>query len=307
MKINENETIWMEKYRPQLVQDLVLPQELKDKLQTYVAKEDIPNLGLWSSAPGTGKSSVANAIIREINGEALFINASLEKGIDILRGKIQNFATAASFDDKIKIVVMDEVDNLTKDAQFAFRSMIESFSSNCRFIMTGNYKDKIIEPLLDRLENYDFNSFNKQEMVKPMFERLQFILGNENIQFDPKELVPLLNTCYPSLRKMVGTIQKFSSSGTLKIDTGALDELDVFDKVMIDVQSKNFNEMVLKVNDLNAPNNMYSYLYKNLDKYYTSDKQPQVTLTIAKYQHMSSNVRDLNLNLAACCTELMSI
>ena len=160
--IDKSKSVWYERFKPQCVSDLVVPQEIKDKLLSYIRTQNMPNLGLFSSNPGTGKTSTANAIIKEIGGEALWINASMEKGIDVLRGKVQRFASQSSFDDNIKIVVMDEFDHFSKDGQAAFRGFIDEFSENCRFIFTGNYKEKIIQPLLDRLEVYDFNSFSKE-------------------------------------------------------------------------------------------------------------------------------------------------
>jgi DNA polymerase III delta prime subunit len=308
MKIIDNtKSVWYERYKPACIEDLVIPQNIKNKLQSYTSTQDIPNIGLFSSNPGTGKSSTAHAIIKEINGEALWINASMEKGIDVLRGKVQKFASQSSFDDNIKIVVMDEFDHFSKDGQAAFRGFIDEFSVNCRFIFTGNYKEKIIQPLLDRLEVYDFNSFSKQEMVKPIFERLQFILQNENIEFDPKSLVPIINTYYPRIRSMVGTLQKFSKDGTFVISEHELDDINVFDKVMKLVNPTTYTEMITEVNKLNGPENMYTYLYNNAAKYFKPEMYPNVVLTIAKYQHMSDSVRDKNLNLAAALTELMKI
>ena len=253
MKVNDEHSIFYEKYKPQLVQDLVLPQEIKTKLQKFVDKESLPNIGLFSANPGTGKSSTANAIIRELDCEALWINGSLENGIDVLRGKISAFASTVSFDDKIKIVVIDEFDYFSTAGMAAFRGFLDEFSESCRFIFTGNHPERIIEPLLDRMEVYDFNNFNKKEMIKPIFDRLVLILENEGITYDPKNLVPVINTYYPSIRSMVGALQKFSDSGEFKVSESELDGLDVFDKIMVSVKAKNFQEVVTKVNDLNAP------------------------------------------------------
>jgi len=302
MNINAEHTVWMEKYRPTCTEDLVLPQSIKDKFKQFAENEDIPNLGLWSNAPGTGKTSSATAIIKEINGEALFINASMDNGIDVLRSQISRFAGSESFDGKIKIIVLDEVDNLTPAAQFAFRSLIESFASNCRFILTGNFKEKMLEPLLDRLENYDFNAFSKQEMVKPIFERLKAILENENIKYDQKELVPIINTYYPSIRSMIGALQKFSTSGELVVLASELDSTDEYLNVLNAVKEKDFNTMINLVNELTSPDNMYTYIYRNINSF---DNMPGTVMIIAKYQFQSSSVRDKNLNLAACMTELM--
>ncbi len=302
-----SKSVFYERYKPSCIEDLVIPQEIKSKLQKYVKTQDIPNVGLFSSNPGTGKSSTAHAIIKEIGGEALWINASMEKGIDVLRGKVGKFASQSSFDDNIKIVVMDEFDHFSKDGQAAFRGFIDEFSANCRFIFTGNYKEKIIQPLLDRLEVYDFNSFSKEEMVKPIFERLKFILGNEGVQYDPKALVPIINTYYPRIRSMVGALQKFSKDGEFRVSESELDDVNVFDKVMQWVSPNSYTEMITEVNKLNGPENMYTYLYNNAAKYFQPQHYPMVVITIAKYQHMSDSVRDKNLNLAACLTELMKV
>lgn len=300
-------SVWYERYKPSCVDDIVLPDEIKGKIQDYVKTQNIPNIGLFSDNPGTGKSSTAHAIIKEIGGEALWINASIDKGIDVLRGKVSKFASQTSFDDNIKVVVMDEFDHFSKDGQAAFRGFIDEFSANCRFIFTGNYREKIIQPLLDRLEIYDFNSFSKQEMAKPIFERLKFILENEHVNYDPKALLPVINTYYPRIRSMVGALQKFSKDGSFVVNERDLDDLNVFDEVMKYVTPNTFTEMITEVNKLNAPDNMYSFLYCNAAKYFQPNTYPNVVLIIAKYQHMSDSVRDKNLNLAACLTELMKL
>ena len=307
MKVDKNQSIWYERYKPQCVDDVVLPKAISDKFKSYVLNQDIPAIGLFSSLPGTGKSSLATAIIQDLGSESLWINASMERGIDVLRGRIQKFASQSSFDDNIKIVVMDEFDHFSREGQAAFRGFIDEYSANCRFIFTGNYKEKIIEPLLDRLEIYDFESFTKEEMVKPIFERLCFILENENVQYNKKDLVPVINTYYPRIRSMVGALQKFTDNGVLTIDANSLDDLDVFDKVMDLVNPGTYFDMIQAVNKLNAPDNMYSFLYKNADKYFKTEKYPNLVIVVAKYQHMSDSVRDKHLNLAACLTEVMKL
>lgn len=298
-------SIWYEKYKPQTIEDLILPDELKNRLLKMANSKDFPSIGLFSSTPGCGKSATSNAILKDLGCESLWINASLDNGIDTLRGKIQKFATTGSFDDELKYVVMDEADYLTSANQAALRGFIEEFSDNCRFIFTGNYKEKMIEPLLNRLQLFDFNNFKKEEMIKPIFERLKFILDNEKIQYDPKDLVPVINTFYPSIRNMIGTLQKCSGTGTLKIED--LDDANMYDNVMKVVSPSTYLEMIAEVNKLNAPDNMYSFLYKNAGKYFAPGNYPKVIVTIAKYQHMSSTVRDKNLNLAAALTELVGM
>lgn len=308
MQITNSKTpIWYERYKPQIISDLVLPESTKAAFQSYVNSGDVPALLFNSSTGGTGKSSTANAIIKELASESLWINASLERSIDVLRGKIATFASQCSFDGSQKVVVMDEFDYMSREAQAAFRGFLDEYSKNCTFIFTCNYKEKIIEPLLNRLQITDFESFKKEEMIKPIFERLKFILDNEKIVYEPRDLVLVINTHYPSIRGMVGTLQKFSTSGTFKVNESELDDLNTFEDVMASVSIKTYVEMITKVNALNAPDNMYSYLYTNAGKFFSSDKYPPVVLTIAKYQHMSEGVRDKNLNLAACLTELIKL
>lgn len=307
MKVMKNQSIWYERYKPQCVDDVILPKAILDKFKGYVQNQDIPAIGLFSSLPGTGKSSLANAIITELGSESLWINASMERGIDVLRGRIQKFASQTSFDDNIKIVVMDEFDHFSREGQAAFRGFIDEYSANCRFIFTGNYKEKIIEPLLDRLEIYDFESFSKEEMIKPIFERLCLILENENVEYVKKDLVPIINTYYPRIRSMVGALQKFTDNGVLTIDANSLDDLDVFDTVMQLVNPSTYLDMIQAVNKLNAPDNMFSFLYKNADKYFKTEKYPNLVIAVAKYQHMADSVRDKHLNLAACLTEVMKL
>lgn len=305
MKKIGTSSIFYEKYKPQCIDDLIIPDELKIKLKTNVTSQKMSHMLLASSIGGTGKSATCNAILKDLNGEALWINASLENGIDVLRGKIQKFASTSSFDDSIKIVVMDEFDNMSQSAMAAFRGFLDEFGSNCIFLFTCNYKEKIIEPLLTRLQIFDFNNFKKDEMIKPIFERLKFILDNEKIQYEPKDLVPVINTFYPSIRNMIGTLQKCSGTGTLKIED--LDDANIYDTVMKVVSPSTYLDMIAEVNKLNAPDNMYSYLYKNAGKYFSPATYPKVIVTIAKYQHMSATVRDKNLNLAAALTELVSL
>lgn len=295
----------MERYRPLEVQDLILPSKMKAKFQKYAKDEDIPNLLLNSSKPGTGKTSTAHALIKEINGEALFINASMENGIDLLRSKITKFASTTSFDDKLKIIVLDEADALQPAAQDAFRGVIEAFSDNCRFILTCNFSEKLMEPIKNRLEVYDFDSLDKQEMVKPIFERLKAILENENITYNPKDLVPIINTYYPSIRSMVGSLQKFSTTGSLVIDMNELDGTNKYLEIINKIREKDFITTINMINDLAAPTNMYTYMYKNL-KLFPENILPKLIITIAKYQFQDSSVRDKSLNMSACASEIMN-
>lgn len=270
----------------------------------YDLEVDHYNHRYWSeniSSHNTGKSSLSNAIIKEIGGEALWINASLERGIDLLRDKIAKFASQNSFDDKIKIVVMDEFDNASREIfQPAFRGFIDEFSANCRFIITGNYPERIIEPVLNRFETYDFNQFNRKDVVKPIFERLVHILNEEQIKYDNTSIAKIITAHYPSVRAMVGSLQKFSTTGTLELDESALDTTSQLSELF---KINNYFELLTVVNSLNTPSSLYSYMYNNLDLF-KSEALHNVVITIAKYAEMDSHVRDKHLNLSACLSEI---
>jgi len=303
-------SIWYEKYKPQTIQDLILPQELKDHLQNMVNSRDIPNISMFSSIPGCGKSSIANAIISETQLPSLWINASLDKGIDVIRGEIMSFASAVSFEDTIKIVVMDEFDNFTKDGQSAFRGFLDEFSGSCRFIFTGNSKSKVLEPLLNRTEVYDFNNWSLKELAKPLFSRLSDILKTEKISFQDEDVVQVIRMNFPSIRAMIGSLQRSSTTGTLKlVECTSLSTNDTLKNALI---AKDFEGIIQLCNNFVSPDDFYTYLYNyvsvqtdELEMEFKKADRPNIIVTCAKYAHMSSMVRDKNLNLAACILEII--
>lgn len=305
MIIDEKQTIWTEKYKPSNIDDIILPESLRKSIKEGLEKHDIPNLGLWSYLPGLGKSSLANVIANNENVEPLWINASLNKGIDVIRNDIHAFASRRSFDGRLKVVIMDESDRLTPDSQAGFRGFLDEFSQNCRFIFTGNYKENIIEPLLNRLENYDFLDFDKQEIIPQIVTRILFILEHENIKSDNNAIKTIIEKNYPSVRGMILDLKKFSNSGTLNISGIKTDELDSVIKAMM---SKSFNHLNEIVNSLPCPDAFYSILYKNLDKLFTQNSQfTKAVIVLAKYQDMGVRVRDKYINLLACLCELSAL
>lgn len=305
MIIDEKQTIWTEKYKPSNIDDIILPESLRKSIKEGLEKHDIPNLGLWSYLPGLGKSSLANVIANNENVEPLWINASLNKGIDVIRNDIHSFASRRSFDGRLKVVIMDECDRLTQDFQAGFRGFLDEFSQNCRFIFTGNYKENIIEPLLNRLENYDFLDFDKQEIIPQIVNRILFILEHENIKSDNSAIKTIIEKNYPSVRGMILDLKKYSNSGTLNVSGIKTDELDGVVKAMM---SKSFNHLSEIVNSLSCPDAFYSILYKNLDKLFTQNVQfTKAVIVLAKYQDMGVRVRDKYINLLACLCELSAL
>jgi len=295
------DSIWYEKYSPKTIDDVILPETLKNRLKQCIEKGKLPNLGFWSQEPGLGKSSTSKALIRSLDADALFVNASLERGIDLLRSKLMQFASSNSLSDSPKIVVLDESDNISKDAQQAFRSFIDEFSGNCSFIFTGNYKSKMIEPLLDRLENYNFVEFPKSEMVKPIFERLKFICESEGVTFNEDvkaNIVKIIHNCYPKIRNMIGCLQRSIANGKFVV----VEESANLDDVIDAMRAKDYQTLISKVNALPNPDIAYEYFYKNIDMF---SKIPNAVLALAKGQFQTEQVRDKNLNLCATCIELM--
>lgn len=293
--------IWFEKYAPKTIDEVILPEKLKNKLKNYIKNNSLPNLGFWSQEPGLGKSSTAKAIINTMKADALFVNASMERNIDTLRGKIFNFASSQSLSDDPKIVVMDESDNLSKDTQSAMRGFLDQFSKNCTFIFTGNYKSKIIEPLLDRLENYDFMDFTLDEpTIIAIFTRLKSALENEGVTVDidtKKTLVKIIRSNYPRIRNMISTIQRSVDGGVFTYTEESTDFRDIIETL----KSKDYTKMITQVNSLPNPDAMYEYLYKHIELY---KDLPKAILVLAKGQFQSDQVRDKNLNLASSLVEL---
>lgn len=218
--------IWVEKYRPQHVKDLVMPEAFKKYFTDMIASGSANNLLLTSPAPGTGKTTLAKAIVNDLNADSLYLNASTDNGIEVAREQIATFAATRSLLNKPKVVVLDEADGLTPQMQAALRGYIEEFAKSCRFILTCNYISKIIEPLREgRTQVFDFNMSRqeyKEDLQNKMIARLKGILAHEKVEFDEEILKDIVVSCYPSMRKMITLLQKYSSMYG-KIDKGILD------------------------------------------------------------------------------------
>lgn len=301
-------SIWYEKYKPTKLEDMIIPANLRNDAQKWIAAGAIPNLGLWSVAPGLGKSSLATVLVNELDCEALWINASLEKGIDTLRSKIKSFAERSSFDGKIKIVVMDECDNLTPDAQASFRAFLDESSKNCRFIFTGNYKTKLIEPLIDRLVNIEFAEFNVGDVAQETFARCRMILDKEGIEYNPRDVATVAITLYPQMRKIITCLQLMSKDGKFVLDKELIN--DANSKIGEVIYSKDFEKIYTYINELSAPDTIYSYLYANFASIFEKVDElhkAQIIITLGKYQEMSASVRDKYLNACACLVEIAKV
>ena len=303
MTINNKHDIWVERYRPQKIDDLILPEKYLNKFKDFIKNPS--NILLSSINPGTGKTSTMNALIKEGNFESLFINASLENGIDVLRGKIIQFAASESFDGKPKIVILDECDQFTDSAQGALRGIIEEFASNCRFILTCNYITKIVPAIVNRFEVYDFDEVldrNKQELVPKIFNYLKEILENEKVQFSQEDLVNVIKNYYPSIRGMVACLQKSNFNNVLSLD---IQKDSDFSEIIEFVKKRDFDKLMKTVYSLTNADKFYEFAFRKLE--IPNQNKPQAYIILAKYQYQSAFSRDKNLNLAACLMEIASL
>jgi len=309
--MSRNEFVWTEKYRPQNIEECILPEATKKTFKNFLEQGEVPNL-LLSGPPGCGKTTVAKALCNELGVDVYVINGSDEgRFIDTVRNNAKNFASTVSLssDAKHKVIIIDEADNTTPDVQLALRAFTEEFIGNCRFIFTCNYKNKIISPLHSRCAVIDFSIKGKerQELAAKFFKRIQEILDTEGIEYDNKVLVELIQKHFPDWRRVLNECQRYSVGG--KIDTGILATFsDVkTDDLFKSLKEKNFPEVrKWVVNNLdNDPGLLLRRIY---DGCYGSLDGPGVAaavLIIAKYQYQSGFVADQEINLLACLTEIM--
>ena len=310
MDIRDDQFLWVEKYRPQSIDDCILPESLKKTFKEYIAQGELPTF-LFSGTAGVGKTTVAKALCNEIGAEYIMINGSDEgRSIDILRTTIKSFASTVSLTDAKKVVIIDEADYMNaQSVQPALRSMIEEFSSNCRFIFTCNFKNRIIEPLHSRSAVIEFkiDSGEKQQIAAQFFKRVTQILKNEEIEFDPKVVAELVTKHFPDYRRILNELQRYSVSG--KIDSGILVNMseESFKGLVNLMKDKNFTEVrkwVAKNSDADTTS-LFRELYDTATQYVEVNSIPQLVLILADYQYKAAFVADHELNIMAALTEVM--
>ena len=304
-----SEYLYVEKYRPHKIEDCILPDRLKKVFQDYVTKGDIPNLMLTGTA-GCGKTTVAKAMCEEIGVNHLFINSSDERGIDTLRIKIKGYASTVSLTGGRKVIILDEADYLTPEAQAGLRGAIEEFSENCSFIFTCNFKARLIDALHSRCSVIDFalKGDEKAKMAAQMFKRLANILTEEGITYDKDVLGKIVQRYFPDYRRTLNELQRYSTSGN--IDAGVLSQVESvrkLDDLIKALKEKDFSTMrkwVVNNSDIDQ-SRIFRSIYDNLCVYLKAESVPMAVVTLAKYQYQAAFVADQELNLVACLTELM--
>jgi len=309
--MSREQFLWVEKYRPKTIEECILPDDIKTTFKNFLNKGEIPNM-LLAGPAGCGKTTVAKALCSELGVDSYVINGSDEgRFLDTVRNQAKNFASTVSLSasGKPKVIIIDEADNTTTDVQLLLRANIETFYNNCRFIFTCNYKNKIIEPLHSRCAVVEFSIKGKEkvQLAGSFFGRLQTILDQEGITYDPKVLAELINKHFPDWRRVLNECQRYSVGGT--IDSAILASFsDVKTNDLIKyLKSKNFSE-VRKWVVANLDNDSSVILRRVYDACYdclSQESIPAAVLIIAKYQYQIAFVADQEINLLAALTEIM--
>jgi len=302
--------LWVEKYRPRTIQEAILPDELKQTFQQFVDQNNIPNLLLTGTA-GIGKTTVARALCEELGADYIVINGSNEgRSIDVLRVEIQNFASSVSFSGGRKYVILDEADYLNANSvQPALRNFMEEYSSNCGFILTCNFKNRIIDPLQSRCSVIDFK-FDKKikaTMAMQFMKRVEFILNEEEVKYDKKALAQVIQQHFPDWRRVLNELQRYSGTGS--IDAGILrnwrDENLV--SLMKTMKVKDFDGMrkwVFENSDTDS-SAIFREIFDKSSDYIKPNSIPGVVVTLGEYQYKAAFVADAEINMIACLTVIM--
>ena len=300
--------LWVEKYRPKTIEECILPDALKKTFQDFVNQGNIPNL-LLSGTAGVGKTTVARALCEEIGCDYIIINGSDESGIDVLRNKIKNYASSMSLSGGRKVVILDEADYLNPNStQPALRGAIEEFASNCSFIFTCNYKNRIIDPIHSRCTVIDFKANgSKAKMAAQFFKRVENILQIEDITYEKEVVASVITKHFPDNRRILNELQRYAAGGT--IDKGILASVSEIrmTELTTALKDKDFASCRKWVtNNLdNDPTRIFRNIYDGLYGVLEANSVPQMVVILAKYQYQAAFVADHEINLIACLTEIM--
>ena len=295
--------IWVERWRPSTLDDCILDDDIKSKLVAYVQEGNIPHLFFFGNA-GVGKTSVAKALANDLEMDSIFINASLDSNIDILREKVSHFARSVSRNGKKKIVILDEVDGVTSNAFFpALRPVIEQFSKNCVFIMTCNYPEKVPDPIKSRLQSFDFTIRDKKSYAKKLMTRIEEILVIENVQYEKKVLASIIKNCFPDIRKMIQNCQLNRDGLTDENVIYRLEGGDV--KPLIDaLKSGNASDIRKIIVEYSVLDGIYSQLYNSFKSFISPETIPNAIMITDDYMRYQSFLVDKEIHIMSYLIEL---
>jgi replication factor C small subunit len=304
MNNNEN-SLWVEKYRPDTLEGYVGNEHILQKVRIYIENEDVPHLLLYGQA-GTGKTTLAKIITNQIDCDVMYINASDENNVDTVRDKIRGFASSMGFR-KWKVIILDESDYLTPNAQAALRNLMETFSKTTRFILTCNYVEKIIDPIQSRCQTFGITPPSKKEVAM----RLKDILDGESVQYEMPDLAVLVNSGYPDIRRVLNAAQRQVIGGVLEIDKASTIQANYMDEVLTVLKSNdNLKDTFRNVRQIIADSKVkdftpfYRFLYDNVDEY-ASGKAGNIILKIAEAQYQDASVVDKEINVMAMMLQIL--
>ena len=300
-------TLWVEKYRPSKLIDYVGNEHLKSKVEGYLESGDVPHLLLYGKA-GTGKTTLAKLIVKSVECDYMIINASDENNVDTVRNKVKSFASSVGFK-PLKIVILDEFDYMTPNAQAILRNLMETFSKHCRFILTCNYVEKIIDPIQSRCQTFQIVPPTKKDVAV----QISKILSNEQVRFEPKDLVPIIDSGYPDIRKIINTCQLNSVKGELKVNTQNLLENDYKSKVIDILKSSDdkrnkYMKIRQTIIDSRATDftDLFTLLYDKVDEY-ASENTANVIITLSEGQRTSFQSIDKEIPMAATLIQILNL
>ena len=301
------EFLWVEKYRPKTIAETILPEKLKSVFEQVVASGELPNM-LFTGTAGTGKTTVAKALCNQLNLDYILINGSEEGNIDTLRGKIKQFASSVSLQGGYKVIILDEADYLNpQSTQPALRGFIEEFSKNCRFILTCNFKNRIIQPLHSRCGVYEFNTSKKDlaALCMQFLDRVCMILDEAQVKYQKGDLANLIMKHAPDWRRVLNELQRMSVARSIIVSTDKTDSYDVLFQHLKEKDFKKMRQWVVNNIDTDA-SAIFRGLYDKMIDHLKPQGVPQMVLILADYQYKHAFVADHELNVVACLTEIMA-
>jgi replication factor C small subunit len=302
-----NDFLWVEKYRPTKISECILEDDSSNIFDGFIKNKEIPHLMLAGSA-GIGKTTIAKILCTEIESDFIMINASDERGIDTIRNKVKQFASTKSFSSFGKVIILDEADSMTPDAQRAIRGVFEEFYRNCRFILTCNYKNKLIEPIHSRCSVIDFSitPSNKPALALKLLARIEYILTEESVKYEKEVLVQLIMKFFPDFRRLINELQRYSSSGGINSSILSSNLIQIKDLIGFLSRKEFTNVRKWVVDNIdNESDAIYRLVYDSLYDYLKPESIPEAVIIIAEYQYKSAFVADLEINILAALTEIM--